>query len=308
MATHSGIPVLNPSLTNLDRSLRYYQKSHINPASWFSVVEQDYHLLLEALEWKNLFPARSTPYCVLDIGCGTGRFPDLLSTYLPESLHVHYDICDPSQFCLTTCRQALQAPLFPRKSWRTTLEHAEGTWAPGSYDVAWAIQSFYCLNHESLHDSLRRFIGAIHPTRGTACIFLGKRNSFRSQTHQLFSQQSPFSAPQPYVSAESVFTMLDQLGANTVIRELECVHTISIWEDRLLEQYLQQCVMDATPLPKWREIAKLRTFLDSFRHGDYYHFPNPCWLILSVPGSAGQEGKHRLQGYLRTVSPARFAS
>lgn len=308
MATHSGISLLHPSLSNLDRSLRYYQKTPINPASWVSVVAEDYHLLLEAIEWKNLFPPRSAPYCVLDVGCGTGQFPDLLSTYLPESPLIYYDICDPSQYCLNSCQQALHAPLFPRKAWRTTLEHAEKTWTPGSYDVAWAIQSLHCLNHETLHDSLRRFISTIHPTRGAAGIFLGKRDSFLSQIHQLFFQQIPFSAPQPYVSAESVFTMLDQLGATTVIRELECVHTISIWEDRLLEQYLQQCVMDATPLPKWREIARLRTFLDSFRHGDYYHFPNPSWLMLSVPGSAGQEGKHRLQKYLRAISPARLAS
>ncbi|MGD9850249.1 MAG: class I SAM-dependent methyltransferase [Nitrospirales bacterium] len=308
MPTHSGIPVLKPSLSNLDRSLRYYQKSQINPASWFSVVAQDYQLLLDALEWGNLFFPRSTPYSILDIGCGMGRFPALLSPCLPESLYIHYDICDPSQYCLTSCQQALRAPLFPRKAWRTTLEHAEQTWEPGSYDLAWAMQSFYCLEHETLHDSVQRFINAIHPTRGTACILLGKRDSFFSKIHQLFFQQSPFSAPQPYVSAESVCTMLGQLGTSTVIRELECVHTISIWEDRLLEQYLQQCVMDTTPLPKWKEVARLRTFLDSFRHGDSYHFPNPCWLMLSVPGSAGPDGKHRLQRYLKAVSPARLAS
>ena len=284
MATHSGISVLHPSLSNLDRSLRYYQKSPIDPDSWVSVVTQDFHLIVEAVEWKNLFPHRTTPYSLLDVGCGTGRFPEILSTDLPGSLHIYYDMCDPSQYCLNSCQQTLRAPFYSRKAWRTTLEHAEKTWTPGSYDVAWAIQSLHCLNHETLHDSLRRFISAIHPTRGTACIFLGKRDSFLSQIHQLFFRQIPFSAPQPYVSAESVLTMLDQLGATTLIRELDCIHTISIWEDRLLEQYLQQCVMDATPLPKWREIGRLRTFLDSFRHGDYYHFPNLGWIMLSVPG------------------------
>lgn len=308
MPTHPGIPVLNQSLGNLDRSLRYYQKSQINPVSWFSVVAQDYQLLLEALEWRNLFPIRSTPYSVLDVGCGTGQFPALLSSFLPETLYIHYDICDPSQYCLTSCRQTLRSPLFPRKAWRTTLEHAEQTWTPGSYDVAWSMQSFSCLDHETLHDSVRRLISAIHPSRGTACIFLGKRDSFFSQIRRFFFQQSSLPVSQPYVSAESVVTMLNQLGASTVIRELECVHTISIWEDRLLEQYLQQCVMDTTPLPKWKEICSMRTFLDSYRHGDFYHFANPCWLILSVPGSAGHEGKHRLQRYLKIVSPTRLAS
>ena len=308
MPTPSPFPVRNHSFNNVDRTLRYYQKTPIHSESWLSVVAQDYQLLLDTVKWDTLFPVRSTPYSLLDIGCGTGRFPSLLSSHLPPSIHIHYDVCDPSQYCLTSCQQALRPPLFSRKAWRTTLEHGERTWAPGTYDVAWALQSFYCLDHEILHDSVHRFIRAIHPSRGTGCLLLGKRESFFSQVHQLFFQHCSFAPPPPYVSAESVLTMLEHLGTNTVIRELDCVHTISIWEDRLLEQYLQQCVMDTTPLPKWKETATLRTFLDSFRHGDYYHFPNPCWLMLTVPPSAGQEGKRRLQSYLKAISPTRLAS
>jgi len=308
MSKHSAFPLQTISPSHLGRSLRYYQKSPINPEAWFSVVAKDYELLLDSVEWANLFPSRSTPYSLLDIGCGTGRFPALLNPYLPSSIHVHYDVCDPSQYCLRNCQQALRPPLFPRNAWRTTLEYAEQAWASGTYDVAWAFQPFFSLNHDSLYNSVRRFIHAVHPSRGTACILLSKRDSFISQLHQLFSQQLTFATTQPSVSAESVFMMLERLGTTTVIRELECVHTISIWEDRLLEQYLQQCVMDATPLPKWKETSTLGALLDSFRHGDYYHFPNPCWLILTVPSSAGQEGKHRLRRYLKTISPTRLAS
>lgn len=308
MPTPPVLPITHNASSNLERSLRYYQKSQINPESWFSVVAQDYQILMNTLEWNALFPVRSAPYSLLDIGCGTGRFPSLLSSQLHSSLRIHYDICDPSQYCLTSCQQALHPPLFPRHAWRTTLEHAEQTWVPESYDMAWALQSFYCLEHETLYESVQRFLRAIHPLRGTACILLGKRNSFFSQIQQLFFKHCSCVTPQPYVSAESIYTMLERLGANTLVRELEYIHTISIWEDRLLEQYLQQCVMDSTPLPKWKEAATIRTFLDSFRHGDYYHFPNSCWLMLTVPASAGHEGLHRLRSYLKTVSPARLAS
>jgi hypothetical protein len=92
-----------------------------------------------------------------------------------------------------------------------------------------------------------------------------------------------------------------------VVRELSCTHTISIREDRLLEQYLQQSVMDTMPLPKWRQHPRLREFLDAHRQDDAYQFPNPYWLILSVPSSAGEAGTHRLQNYLSAVTPPRKA-
>ncbi|MEE8124448.1 MAG: hypothetical protein V3T42_01385, partial [Nitrospirales bacterium] len=87
-----------------------------------------------------------------------------------------------------------------------------------------------------------------------------------------------------------------------------CIHTISIREDRLLEQYLQQSVMDTTPLPQWKKNTHLHKFLESYRHGDFYHFPNSYWLILSVPESAGNEGRHRLQRYLKPVTSTQLSS
>jgi SAM-dependent methyltransferase len=298
---------LSPA-SHLGRSLRYYQKSHLNPDSWFRVVEGDYHQLIDAVDWNAVFAPRSTPYSLLDIGCGTGRFPTLLRSHLSDAVTIHYDMCDPSHYSLTTCRQSLQKPWAPRHAWQTTLEYAEQTWQPQSYDVAWAIQSLYCLTHDRISESLHRLLTALHPSHGTICILLAKRGTFFSQILQLFTEQFPVVSPPSYVSAETVATMLERLGAITLIRELECLHTISIWEDRLLEQYLQQCVMDTTPLPKWKAAAKLRTFLDSFRHGDQYVFPNSCWVILGVPGSAGQDGKHRLHRFLKAVTPTRLAS
>jgi len=105
-----------------------------------------------------------------------------------------------------------------------------------------------------------------------------------------------------------VVATLKEMGTRNVIREILCTHTISIREDRLLEQYLQQSVMDTMPLPKWRQRPRLREFLDSHRHGDTYHFPNPYWLILSVPASAGEAGKQRLQSYLTPVAPPQQAT
>jgi len=260
------------------------------------------------MNWDSLFPEHEADYHVLDIGCGTGRFPRMLQASLQAKVRLHYDYLDPSRYCLSTCDQALHQPFFPRNAWQTTLEHAEEILIPGSYDVAWAIRSLSCLNHHSLPASLARLIGALHPLRGTACIVLPKQEAFFSQVHPAFFQGCSLHTPAPYLSAEPVVAALEKLGTITVIREIPCTHTISIRHDRLLEQYLQHCVMDSTPLPSWMQQPRLRQFLESYRHGDTYHFNNPYWLILCTPESAGTGGKLRLQSYIKSVTSHKLAS
>ncbi len=289
--------------TNLTRSLQYYQKGVLQPEAWFRIVEQDYTQLIAAINWEKIFHQQNADFQLLDIGCGTGRFPKMLQSQLPSILRIHYDYLDPSHYCLATCQQTLKPPLLPRHAWQTTLEHSQEVLTPGYYDLAWAIQSLYCLEQTNLRQALKQLMQALHPLRGIACVLLAKREAFFPQVHRIFFKHCTEQTPPPYLSAESVLTALREMGAMSVVRELSCIHTISIREDRLLEQYLQQSVMDTMPLPKWRQQPQLRAFLEAHRQDDTYQFPNPYWLILSVPPSAGETGKHRLQNCLSIVTP-----
>ena len=296
-------PVPSPSNSNLQRSLQYYQKGVLQPEAWFRIVEQDYTQLIAAINWQELFPKQHADFQLLDVGCGTGRFPKMLHPQLPSTLRVHYDYLDPSHYCLATCQQTLRPPFLPRHAWQTTIEQAQEFLIPGTYDLAWAIQSLYCLEQANIRTALRLLLNSLHPSRGTACLVLAKREAFFPQVHQIFFEHCAEQTPPPYLSAELVVTALGEMEAISVIRELPCTHTISIREDRLLEQYLQQSVMDTMPLPKWRQHPRLRDFLDAHRQDDVYQFPNPYWLILSVPSSTREAGKQRLQNYLSSVTP-----
>ena len=280
----SQLPSLDrPMNSNLPRSLRYYQKGILHPKAWFSIVENDYIKFLDAVNWDSLFPEQNAGYQGLDIGCGPGRFPRMLQAWLPSTIRLHYDYLDPSQYCLSTCSQSLGRPFLPRHAYQTTWDNAENFLTPGSYDVAWAIQSFSCLDHASLHTSLSQLIGALHPFRGTACIVLARQEAFFSQLHQTFFQECSAHAPVPYLSAESVVAVLEKLEAFITIREIACIHSISIRHDRLLEQYLQQVVLGSTPLPNWMKQPRLRQLVESFRHGDTYHFQSILAHIVYTP-------------------------
>ncbi len=295
--------VPSPANSNLQRSLQYYQKGVLQPEAWFKIVEQDYRQLIAAINWLEVFKPPRTEFHVLDVGCGTGRFPSLLRSQLPSTLRIHYDYLDPSHYSLAMCQKALQPPFIPHNSWQTTLEHSQKILSFGIYDIAWAIQSLYCLEDAHTHAALKQLMQALHPMRGTACLVLARHDAFFPQVHQMFYEHCSEHTPPPYLSAESAVATLEELGATNIIRELPCTHTISIREDRLLEQYLQQSVMDTMPLPKWRQHAPLRDFLESHRHDDVYQFPNTYWLIFSIPSSAGAAGKDRLQTYLTSVTP-----
>jgi SAM-dependent methyltransferase len=299
----SSPPFQSHSHSNLQRSLQYYQKGVLQPEAWFRIVEHDYTQLIAAINWQKVFHERREDFQLLDVGCGTGRFPKMLQPQLPATLRIHYDYLDPSHYCLATCQQALKPPFLPRHGWQTTLEHSHEVLSLGTYDLAWAIQSLYCLEPVNLCTALKQLMQTLHPSHGTACLVLAKREAFFPQVHQMFFEHCAEHTPPPYLSAESVVTALEEMGAMNIIRELPCTHTISIREDRLLEQYLQQSVMDTLPLPKWRQHPRLRDFLDAHRHDDAYQFPNPYWLIFSAPSSAGVAGKRRLQTYLTSVIP-----
>ncbi len=289
---------------NLQRSLQYYQKGVLQPEAWFRIVESDYTQLIEAINWEEMFHPEREDFQLVDIGCGTGRFPKMLQPQLPTNLRIHYDYLDPSQYCLTTCQQALKPPFLPRYGWQATLEHSQKVLTGNLYDLAWAIQSLYCLEQDDLRTAMKQIIQTLHPSRGTACLLLAKREAFFPKIHQIFYEHCADHSPPPYLTAEAVVAALEEEGAISIIRELPCTHTISIREDRLLEQYLQQSVMDTMPLPKWRQHPKLWEFIDTHRHDDVYRFPNPYWLILSVPASAGEAGKRRLHTYFSSVTPS----
>lgn len=146
---------------------------------------------------------------------------------------------------------------------------------------------------------------AFHPSHGTACLVLAKHKAFFPQVHQIFFEHCTEYTLPPYLSAESVVTALEEMGAMSVIRELPCTHTISIREDRLLEQYLQQSVMDTMPLPKWRQHSRLRDFLDAYRHGDASrsHTPIGSSLACLLPGE--RLGNTACKNYLTSVTYSR---
>ena len=107
--------------TNLYRSLQYYQKGVLQPEAWFRVVERDYTQLIAAINWARIFPEQNTDFQLLDIGCGTGRFPTMLQSHLPASIRIQYDYLDPLTLSSGHQPAGASTTIFPQHGWQTTL-------------------------------------------------------------------------------------------------------------------------------------------------------------------------------------------
>ena len=287
---------------NQNPSLQFYQEGVLDPSAWFGIVESDYQKVLEVMNWDLVFGKASSPFQLLDIGCGTGKFPRMLRPQLRRDVKILYDFLDPSPYSLNTCQQALHPPFEPRHAFQTTLEEAKLDSPPNGYDMVWAIQSLYCLNHKLLIKTMKTIHRILNPDRGTAMIILAKRDAFFHQLYERYALLKPGQERQTYLTAESVHQAISQVGMPSVVREIECTHAISIRDEQCLDQYLQQCVMDNRPSRTWRYHPLMRDFLDAFRHVDVYRFSNPIWVILSAPQETRLNGRHRLQAYLEPLT------
>ena len=73
----------------------------LQPEAWFRIVEHDYTQLIAAIDWEEVFQKQRADFQLLDIGCGTGRFPKMLqSSIAVATLRIQYDYLDPSHYCL----------------------------------------------------------------------------------------------------------------------------------------------------------------------------------------------------------------
>jgi len=89
-----------PDNLNHELSTRYYQQGTLEKDLWFQVAERDYTELIQAFDFDTFFSSFDTPITLLDVGCGTGKFPTMLCPHISDRLHIQYDYLDPSQHSL----------------------------------------------------------------------------------------------------------------------------------------------------------------------------------------------------------------
>lgn len=220
---------------------------------FYAVAAIDYRILAEALDYRALLTdvnARTDGrdlLHLLDVACGSGKFPQALLRYAGvEALHqsgmrIDYALLDPSPFSLAEAAGVLRAPFIAGARHQVALEDLDP--ACGPYDVVWATHALYALEPRALAAAAARFLAAIAPG-GLGLIAQGAHEAHYLAFYRAFLAGPGGGRGTPYTSSEQVVHALRDAGGRPSVRRLSYEHVVAANDTAVLEGYLQRCAFD----------------------------------------------------------------
>jgi len=268
-----------------DRSLQHWSEDGRRTMDAFYVLAtQDYRELEGARDWAAELRSRSRDghLQVLDVACGSGKFPSaLLAAGLPDALadvRIEIDLLDPSAFSLAEARQVLRPPFVAGDDLQLGLEHLDAT--NRADDVAWATHALYAVPPELLGDGLARMDAALRPGGWGIIAHATSRSHYLAVYDAYRASRAPHATP--YTTAEEVADRLRDVGVEPDVQVLH--YRTGTDDPAVAEGFLQRCLFDDAitlnamlePSPTSDALAR---YLESCRDGDHWHFDHEVHLL-----------------------------
>lgn len=217
---------------------------------FYALASIDYRHLAEAFDWKSWLESRQADVGdrqlkLLDVACGSGKFPVALSQYADLASSsikpIDYALLDPSAFSIAEARQALPEPFEAGAEYETTLQSF--TCPESAFDVVWATHALYAIPEAELMGGLSRFLTALG---GCGFIAHASAAAHYLRFYKFYLQGFKNGEGVPYSSAEQIMATLDRLGVRYDAREI--VYENGAADDAVeqIEGYLQRCIFDDT--------------------------------------------------------------
>lgn len=245
--------------------------------AFYALATEDYRQLALAADWPDLLAAHLREgSALLDVACGSGKFPTALLKHtaisgLPD---VAYDLLDPSPFSVAEARAVLAPPFVPRHDLVMTLQDLPDD--VGQYDVVWATHALYALPPDELDVAMHRFAAAIAPGG------LGFVAQATSRSHYLTfydAFRAGVREATPYTTAEQVAQALRAAGVD--VSEQRITYQTGTRDRSVAEGFLQRCAFDDTvSLDQMESAPVLGDYLASCRRSDgSYEFSHEAALL-----------------------------
>lgn len=271
---------------NVSRSVEFYCEENFRRDLWFEVAARDYEALIEAADFAGVLGQGGR---LLDVGCGSGKFPALLAAALTGrdgvagcagAAAVEYDFLDASDYCVAQLADRLQMPFRAGTGMVSRIEDlawpVNGGEAPMPYDLVWAIHSCYAWDRGRLQDSLARLTGRLAPGGG----ILVYQAAADAAYHRIYDAYITHFGQdlEGYVTAEQILAAIEP--DHGAVMPLRFDHVIAADRRKVLENYIQQICLDRTlTLDEFMDNPGMGGFLESFRRDGEYVFPQEVHLI-----------------------------
>ncbi|MEJ2869202.1 class I SAM-dependent methyltransferase [Actinomycetospora sp. OC33-EN08] len=265
-----------------ERSLAHWaEQGRAGMEAFYALAAEDYRQMVAARDWAADLRAhaRDGRVRVLDVACGSGKFPaELQRQGLAADLgdvRVEIDLLDPSAFSLAEARSVLEAPFTVRAEHEVRIQDLPAD--VGDVDVAWATHALYAVPPHEIGVGIARMVAAQRPGGFGAIVHA------RSDSHYLRfadAYRATFSPDAvPFTTAEQVRDALTRAG---VVPEVTTIRYDVGHPDRaVIEGFLQRCVFDdSVPLARMEVEGPVADYLAPLLGSDGYRFTQLVDVIV----------------------------
>lgn len=267
-----------------DQSLIHWSEAgRAGMDAFYALATADYRVLAETHNWADWLcaaEARATrPLRLLDVACGSGKFPDALVRYAAVGQAnlspIAYSLLDPSAFSIMEARNVLKPPFIAAEEYECTLQGLDA--ARNAFDVVWATHALYAVPPDEIDTAMARFIDVCGDH---GFIAHAAEHSHYVVFDRLYRTTLCKKRRTPYTTAEDILASLERLGAKLDHRDVSYV-TKAPAESRAVEGFLQRCVFDDThSLAEMLCDSAVGPYLAGCRSADGWHFEQTVKLIF----------------------------
>ncbi len=244
------------------RSLSHWSEAKRDEMDAFYVLaNEDYRQLALAAPWVDLLTARARPgWRLLDVACGSGRFPRALLRFAGVgSAHLRtlpVDLLDPSAFSVEEAAGHLGDPFVVGRRLVTTVQDLPA--GATGYDIVWATHALYALAPEAMRLGAERMVTALAPG-GLGLVAHATAASHYLRFYDLY--RTGVRQATPYQDSAHVGKALEAAGARVHSEMIR--YPVASDDQGAVEGFLQRCAFDDTiSLTEMRAAPALGSYLE----------------------------------------------
>ncbi|CAI8280438.1 MAG: Uncharacterised protein [Gammaproteobacteria bacterium] len=262
------------------------EKSRPEMDHFYTLASVDYKYLAEAFNWRDWLEVQQAEVGrrqlkLLDVACGSGKFPAALIQYARVSdadvSPIEYSLLDPSTFSLAEARESLVHPFEAGTEFEMTLQKL--VCKRGEFDVVWATHALYAVPEDELEVALELFTHAMSGGAGFIAHASENAHYLRFYRHYLDGFKGGSGAP--YSSAEKIMEILKKMGVCFNVEQISYENGAPEDARSQVEGYLQRCLFDDTlDLNAMQENPITGPYLETCLHNGRWQFKQNVMLFF----------------------------